>query len=172
MKNASLIGLLKLPKLEGYNSSLDFHTFKSEFETKVAPRLSAKLLPDYLKNNYLEGQAFQIVKELTNMGLIWERLKQSFGNVTLMLSKKLGELERGEALCKIKDDEKFVLSATKFKNCMDDLSTLAEKHGVKNELYHMSTLTKIFQLIGKDRQRKSCKTSKTRSRVMSIMRCG
>ena len=158
MKNASLIGI-KLPKFKGYNSSLDFYTFKTEFETKVAPRLSAKLLPDYLKNNYLEGQAFQIVKELTDMAQIWERLKQSFGNVTSMLSKKLGELERGEALCRIKDDEKFVLSATKFKNCMDELSTLAEKHGVKSELYHMSTLTKVFQLIGKDRQRKIMQNS-------------
>ena len=75
---------------------------------KVTPRLSTKLLPHYLKNNYLEGQAFQIVKELTDMSQIWERLKQSFGNVTSLLSKKLSDLERGDALCRIKDDQKFV----------------------------------------------------------------
>ena len=153
IKNASLVGI-KLPKFKGYNSSLDFYTFKSEFEKLVATRLSAKLLPDYLKNNYLEGQAFQVVKELTELNQIWERLKQSFGNVTTLLSKKLNDLERGEALSKIKDDEKFVISATRFKNCMDELTTLAEKHDLKNELYHMSTLTKIFHLIGKERQRK------------------
>ena len=74
IKNASILGI-KLPKFKGYNSVMDFYTFKAEFEKLVAPRIQAKLLHEYLKNNYLEGQAFEIVKEIDDIDKIWGRLK-------------------------------------------------------------------------------------------------
>ena len=61
IKNPSILGI-KLPRFEGYGSVMGFYTFKVEFEKLVAPWVQAKLLPEYLKNNYLEGQAFEIVK--------------------------------------------------------------------------------------------------------------
>ena len=87
MRNSSILKL-DVPKYHGYGSSLDFYTFRSEFEKLISPRIRANLLPDYLKNNYLEGQALQIVKEIHEIEKIWERLKNSFGNVNILLNDK------------------------------------------------------------------------------------
>ena len=157
IKNASLLGI-KIPKFSGYQSQMDFYTFKSEFEKLIVPRVQKSLLPDYLKNNYLEGQALQVVKEMTQIDEIWDRLKLSFGNVTTMLNGKLRDLGSGEPLWKFKK-EKLVKSLTKFKNCMTDLTTLAEKHNVENQLYHSSNLATIYNMIGRDRQAKIMRKS-------------
>ena len=79
-KNASTLGI-KLPKFKGYHSTLDYYSFRSEFEKLVAPRIASHLLSDYLKHNYLEGQALQLVKEIDDLSKIWERLKSANGNV-------------------------------------------------------------------------------------------
>ena len=42
LKNASLLGI-NLPKFKGYESSMDFYTFKSEFEKLILPRVQALL---------------------------------------------------------------------------------------------------------------------------------
>ena len=55
INNPSILGT-KVPKFKGYDSVMDFYTFKVEFEKLVAPWVQAKLLPEYLKNKYLEGQ--------------------------------------------------------------------------------------------------------------------
>ena len=91
MKNTSFLKL-DVPKYHGYGSSLDFYTFKSEFEKLISGRIQAKLLPDYLKCNYLEGQALDIVKEIHQMDEIWGRLKNAFGNVNILLNNKLSEV--------------------------------------------------------------------------------
>ena len=62
------------------------------------------------------------MNKLTDTSQICEKLKQSLGNVTSLLSKKFSDLD----LCKIKDDEKFVLCATRFRTCVDELTKLAE----------------------------------------------
>ena len=126
LRNASILKLA-LPKFKGYNSSIDYYTFKAEFENLISPRVHSKLLPDYLKNNYLEGQALQIVKEINDIDKIWDRLKSSFGNVAFLLNNKLEEIEKGIPLWKIKSDEKVVQSITKIKNSMIELSSLAKK---------------------------------------------
>ena len=104
-----------------------------------------------------EGQAFQIVKEIDDLNEIWDRLQQAFGNVTTMLSLKIKTLDKNEPLSKIRSEEKLVMSLTKLKNCMVELSSLAKKHSIQTELYHTSNLSKIFQLVGKQRQRKVIK---------------
>ena len=151
IKNASILGL-KLPNFKGYNSVMDFYTFKAVFEKLVAPRVQAKLLPEYLKNNYLEGQAFEIVKEIDDIDKIWGRLKLSFGNVVILLSTKLKEIESGVPLWQIKDDEKLVQAITKIKNCMMELSSLAAKHKIEASLFHHSNLAKIYNILGRRRQ--------------------
>ena len=46
---------------------MDFYSFKSEFEKLIVPRVQAKLIPEDLKNNYLEGQALEIIREIENI---------------------------------------------------------------------------------------------------------
>ena len=150
LKNASLLGI-NLPKFKGYESSMDFYTFKSEFEKLIVPRVQAQLLPDYIKNNYLDGQAFQLVKELDDLRSIWERLQISYGNVTILLNNKFREIENGVPLWKIRDDEKIVQSIIKIKNTMLELISLAKKHRIEQNLFHSSNLAKIYNIIGKKR---------------------
>ena len=150
IKNPSILGI-KLPRFKGYDSVVDFYTFKVEFEKLVAPWVQAKLLPEYLKNNYLEGQAFEIVKEIDDIDKIWGRLKQSFGNVVILLSTKLKEIESGVPLWQIKSDAKLVQAITKIKNCMMDLSGLAAKHKIEASLFHHSNLAKIYSILGRKR---------------------
>ena len=151
LKNASLLGI-KLSKFSGYDSTTDFYTFKTDFEKLVTPRVQAKLLPDILKNNYLDGQALKLVKEIEDLDKIWERLKLSFGNVVTLMSKKLGEFECETPLYKVKGDENIVESIVKMKNCMLVLSSLAEKHEIEQNLFHTSNIVKVFNLLGKKRQ--------------------
>ena len=151
LKNASILGI-KIPKFKGYDSPIDYYTFKSEFEKLVVPRVYAKLLPDYLKNNYLDGQALQLVKEIDDLEKIWDRLKLSFGNVNTLLANKLKLVEGSDPLWKVKSDEKIVYSITKVKNLMMELSSLAEKHNIEASLFHSSNLAKIYFLIGRKRQ--------------------
>ena len=149
IKNPSILGI-KLPRFKGYGSVMDFYTFKVEFEKLVAPWVQAKLLPEYLKKYYLEGQAFQIVKEIDDIDKIWGRLKRLFGNV-VTLSTKLKEIESGVPLWQIKS-EKLVQAITKIKNCMMDLSGLAAKHKIEASLFHHSNLAKIYSILGRKRQ--------------------
>ena len=74
IKDASTLKL-DLLKFQGYSSKIDYYTFKAEFETLIFAQCSGKLLPDFLKNNYLEGQVLQIVKEIDNIDDIWDRVK-------------------------------------------------------------------------------------------------
>merc|ERR1712096_521712 len=102
----------------GYDSVLDYYTFKSEFDKLVVPHVRANLLPDYLKNNYLDGQALQLVKEIHDLDEIWKRLKESFGDVQSLLSRKLSELDKSTPLWKVKADEKLIESILRLKNLM------------------------------------------------------
>ena len=47
IKNASTLGI-NLLKFRGYESKLDYYTFKAEFENLVSPRISSHLQSDYL----------------------------------------------------------------------------------------------------------------------------
>ncbi|MDP7406234.1 MAG: hypothetical protein QF495_05675, partial [SAR324 cluster bacterium] len=152
LKNASSVGI-KLPVFKGYESTLDYYTFKAEFEKLVVPRYSKPLLPEYLKNNYLRGQALELVKETHDLDQIWERLERSFGNVSVLLSTKLNEVDKISPLHNINNNEKLVESITKLRNCMSELKTLAGKHEIEGSLYHSSNLSKIFELIGEKRQK-------------------
>ena len=152
LKNAASVGI-KLPVFKGYESTLDYYTFKAEFEKLIVPRYSKPLLPEYLKNNYLRGQALELVKETHDLDQIWERLERSFGNVSVLLSTKLNEVDKIAPLQKINNDGKLVESITKLRNSMSELKTLAGKHKIEGSLYHSSNLSKIFELIGDKRQK-------------------
>lgn len=151
LKNASQLGI-KLEPFKGYESRIDYYTFKSEFEKLIAPHVHAPLLPDHLKKNYLGGQARELVKEINNLDSIWDRLKQSYGNVENLMSKKLGEFDKGVPLGKAKGDEKVAQAITRTKNIMTDLKTLSEKHNIEQSLYHSSNISRILGGFGRKRQ--------------------
>ena len=151
IKNSSLLGI-DLPKFEGYKSKLDFYSFKSKFIKLFSPKVKSCLLPDYLKSNYLTGQAFQLVREIDNLDAIWERLEECFGDVPTLLNMKLEEVTKCTPLTKLKGEDKINDSLVKIRNLMKELSTLAADHGIDYSLYHSSNLGKIFALLGKKRQ--------------------
>ena len=85
IKNASLLGI-ELPKFSDYSSDLDFYSFKTKFNKLFSHKVQQSLLPEYLKNNYLSGQALQIVKEVYDLEAIWERLEECFGHVPTLMN--------------------------------------------------------------------------------------
>ena len=80
---------------------------------------------------------------------IWERLKTSFGNVTILLTNKLSDVAKCGPLWKIKDEDKLINQITKLINGMTELNNLAEKHKIEESLFHQSNIQKIYDLIGK-----------------------
>ena len=122
---------VNIPKYHGYGSSLDFYTFKSEFEKLISPYIQGKLLLEYLKNNFLKAQAFEIVKGIDQIEEIWERLKTSFGNVVIMLNDKLSEVVINGPVWKVKNEEKLIQQITQLINGMKEINNLVEKHNIE-----------------------------------------
>ena len=50
-----------MPKFTGYDSEIDFFTFKYEFTNRVEQRVRKQHLADYLKHNYLGGDTLKLV---------------------------------------------------------------------------------------------------------------
>ena len=55
---------LEINQFSGCNSLVVIYTFQSEFEKLYLPSLQKKLIPDFLKNKYLEGHAIVLVKNI------------------------------------------------------------------------------------------------------------
>ena len=132
----------------------DIYTFQSDFEKLISPNVQKTLLPDYLKKNYLDGLALSLVKETQDLDEIWVQLKESFGCTMLLLQKKLSEVKKCGPLWKIKDKEKLIAALSVLLNGMTELKILAEKHDIKDQLYHHSYIGLIFDLIGNNRREK------------------
>ena len=81
---------INVPKFQGYESTLDFYTFKNKFLQLHSQDVPVRALPELLKNNYLEGPALESVKRLQTIEDIWENLQKAFGDTRVMLLKKLG----------------------------------------------------------------------------------
>ena len=153
LQKASLLNI-ELPRFKGYNSALDIYTFQTDVEKLVSPNIQRKLLPDYLKRNYLDGPALLLVKEINDLKGICAKLKEAFGCVMLLLQNKLSEVKKHGPLWKIKDKERLIPAISMLLNSMTELTNLAEKHSIKDQLYHHSYLALIFDIIGDDRKEK------------------
>ena len=153
MKNAS--GLkIEIPKFSGYDSKIDYYTFKSQFQKLIEPTVQKKYWADYLKCNYLSGSALVLVEKETDYSNIWAHLLESFGNARLLLQNKLGALDKIGGLWKVKGDEKIGMAIARLVNAMKDLSSLACEHHIEGQLYEGGGLEKIMTLIGEYRHRK------------------
>ena len=83
---------IKLEKFCGYDSPVDFYTFRTRFEKIYLISTPSHHLPDLLKNNFLGEPALSIVKSLDDINEIWSRLRKAFGDTKTMLIKKIQTL--------------------------------------------------------------------------------
>ena len=153
LKNGSEM-LLELPKFGGYQSEMDFFTFKTQFRKLIEDKVSKKHWADYLKHNYLCGQALLLVKEETDYEKIWERLSESFGNPRILLQNKLALIDSMNGLSNIRSNEKLVSMLASVINVMRELSSLATEHDLEGQLYEGGGLEKLLFLVGEGRHKK------------------
>ena len=139
---------INLPKFRGYDSPLDIYSFQAEFEKLISPTVKVNLIPDYLKNNFLEGTALLVVKDIDNLEDIWQRLKNAYGNTENLLKIKLKDIRKDGPIWKIKDPERFVKSLSKLIYALLELQKLAFKHNIENELYYGGSIETIYEIIG------------------------
>ena len=125
---------IKLPKFKDYSSTMDIYTFQDLFEKIHLKSTPKVLLPDLLKNNYLENPALSLIRHVDNIEEIWSRLKAAYGDSKTMLTKKISSISRMDGLWKLKDSGKIAEGLTGVINCMKDLLQLAERHILVNNL--------------------------------------
>ncbi|MCH2405591.1 MAG: hypothetical protein MK200_05295 [Nitrosopumilus sp.] len=147
------VSMLKihLPKFKGYESTMDIYTFQEKFENLCLKSTPKRLLPELLKNNYLEGPALDHVKRLTIIDEIWIDLKKAFGDPRMMLMKKLSELEEMSSVFRTRDSEKIKNNLTKVVNVMDELMRIAKVHNIENKLYNGDAIYSIYKILGDSR---------------------
>ena len=97
---------IKLQKFKGYASIMDIYSFQSEFEKLYVRTTPNKLLPELLKNNFLEDSALTMVKYLDDIEEIWKRLKKAFGDTRVMMNKKFTEISTIEGQLRSRDSRK------------------------------------------------------------------
>ena len=127
---------IKLQKFTGYESSADICTFRSEFEKVYSRSTPRRIIPDVLKNNFLEDPALSLVKSLDNINEIWKRLITTYGDPKMMLHKKMSTLTNFTPLWKTSNPEKTSDALIKIINLIKDLMNVAEKHNIKEKLYN------------------------------------
>ena len=142
---------IRLEKFSGHQDAIDFYTFKSNF-LKLHERSTPRhLLPDLLINNYLKDPALSLVKSLKDINAIWDRLKFSYGDVKMMLTKKLNQISSMDNLSSTKDHEAIALSLSKIITTLKETIHLAEQHNIEQNLYFSDGLTRIYNLLDEPR---------------------
>ena len=68
-----------------------------------------------------------------------------------MLKKKIFEISIFTALWKIKKSEKLMEDLKRIINLMKDITTLAVKRNIENQLYYSDSIQKIYQLLDENR---------------------
>ena len=145
---------IELKKFSGYNSALDIYSFKSEFEKLYSKRIRSVILPEFLKNNFLEGTALSLVKTIPEIEKIWARLKEAYGDTRVLLSSKLNEVKKFGEIWNIRSKEKKIAALSSLIFIMIELKELAEKHSIENNLYYGGAISSIYSIIGfKDRDK-------------------
>ena len=139
---------INIPKFKGYDSAHDFYTFRSKFEQLHLQDIPDRALPEFLKNNYLDGPALESVKRLDIMDEIWDNLKKAFGDPRVMMMKKLGELDTLGHLDKVREAEKIKEGLNKVVNIMQDLMKLAADHHIEEKLYYGESIYSIYRILG------------------------
>ena len=138
---------IKIDQFKGYDSPVDYYTFKDNFEKLYLQTTPAKFLPDLLKNNFLAEPASTLVKSINDIDEIWRRLKAAFGDTKIMLMKKIQSLSKTD-LSKIRDPEKLVVALSSLTNMLREVMDMAKKHNIESNLYYGETLNIIYTHLG------------------------
>ena len=126
------------------NEKLDYYTFKEEFEEylKLRPLSSAERLK-LLQKTCLTGAAYNTCKNLDTMDDIWKQLRETFGNVGILISNKIEEIRRlGRCTGSLTKQREWALDV---KTKLDHTIKLARKHGVENNLFYSPIIPEIEQ---------------------------
>ena len=99
---------IDLGKFCGYDFKLDIYTFQDLFEKLYLRAYPKSALPDLLKNNFLEGAALMLVRDVIDIDDLWKRLKDAYGDSKLLLRKKLSELNSVENTSKARNPSKAI----------------------------------------------------------------
>ena len=127
---------IKLDKFSGYSSETDIYTFQSTFNKIHLQTTPTKLLPDLLKNNFLQGPAHLLVKNIPDINDIWKALKAAYGDTKRLLTKKLQTLSDKDPLYRIKDPEKLIEAITSVINIIKELMRLTLEHHLEESLFY------------------------------------
>lgn len=133
---------IKLERFNGYDSQIDFFTFKSNFEKVHLLSTPKKLLPDLLKNNFLKEPALTLVKHLEDIDMIWAKLESAYGDLRIMLKKKMQRLYKVDVI-KSTNSEKLAVELGKIANMLHEVMELSSDHKIEEHLYHGEGLMKI-----------------------------
>ena len=144
---------IKIQPFTGYDSKIDFFTFKSNFEKVHGETTPSYLLPDLLKNNFLAEPALTLVKSLNDINEIWHHLEEAFSDAKIMLFKKLQVLSKLETI-KSNNSEKLSTALGKVTNVIHEVMRLAKEHHVEQHLYYGDGLSTIYNLLGNQRTTK------------------
>lgn len=69
-----------------------------------------------LKNNFLEKQVLSLVKSVKDIDEIWQRLEKEYGDLIILILKKLAEMGNLDALWKMEAPSKVVEILSKIIN--------------------------------------------------------
>eukprot|EP00794_Sanderia_malayensis_P006911 gene6911-biopygen5645 len=108
------------------------------------------LQADLLKNNHLEKDALTLVKNVSDIKEIWNRLKEAYGDTKTLLFNKISELTSCEMI-RSRDPTKIINSISKISNLMRDLMQLSSDHHIENELYYSDAFDQACNLLGDER---------------------
>ena len=138
---------IKLEKFSGYES-IDIFTFRTKFEKVHLRNTPKKLLPDLLINNHLSEPALSLVKGLTDIDIIWDRLIKAYGNSKILVSRKLADIKKLDPIKTKQDPAKTLKTITGIINLLRDLISLAQQHNIENQLYYGDCLDHVYTLLG------------------------
>ena len=107
------------------------------------------MLPELLRNNYIEDFALWLVKNIQGIEEIWNRLKKAYGDTKIMIWNRLTELQNNlEKIWEIKSQEKIAESLEKIISTIKDFCSCPAGPKIESKLYNSDALRKISKLIG------------------------
>ena len=145
------------------NEKLDYYTFKEEFEEYLKSRpLSSAERFKLLQKTCLTGSAYNACKNLETIDDIWRQLKETFGNVGILISNKIEEIRRlGKCTGSLSKQREWGLDV---KTKLDHAIKLARKHRVENNLYYSPIIPEIEQSLPMEAQKDFQALLKTKQR--------
>ena len=136
---------------------MDFYTFKSKFLRAHVNHPKA-LLAEMLVNNFLEGKAKDCIGSLDALDDIWERLRCNFGNTELLLEHQFAKVNQLGPMRNQKSYELKRHFLQSLVNSLQDISDVADEHGLQGILQYGSHLQKIVELLDAHMQNSWFKT--------------